>query len=362
VRSFPGSYNDGKTAARRRVSVTAERDGLRIADESGAPLDRFLYSEIEAVDELAAPGELRLKRRGGAARLAVADDALLSALPPEVARTIMHGGSRRGPVRGLLGVSLGICAAAVFLWLAFPFAVGAAAGLIPVSWEEALGDWVLGDAIEFFSLIEDGPPGTCQSPSGHAALDGLVDEFAAVADAPYRFEALVLDMEMVNAFALPGGKIVLFRGLIDFADSPEEVAGVVAHEMGHVIERHGTEVILRNLGLAALVDALMGGAQGSWAGDVGEALIGLSYSREAENEADTAALGLLHGTGIRADGLGRFFERIGERHGDMPGALNLLSSHPSSEARARMVAAAGSGGTAGMSDAEWQALREICGG
>ncbi len=89
-------------------------------------------------------------------------------------------------------------------------------------------------------------------------------------------------------------------------------------------------------------------------------MIGLSYSREAECEADTAALDLLHGTGVRADGPGRFLKRIGERQGDMPGALNLLSSHPSSEARAKMAAAAGSGGTAGMTDAEWRALREIC--
>jgi predicted Zn-dependent protease len=166
---------------------------------------------------------------------------------------------------------------------------------------------------------------------------------------------------MTNAFALPGGAIVIFDGLIEFAETPEEVAGVLAHEMAHVIKRHGTEALLRSYGLELLIEALTGSAGGGVAGGIGETLLGLSYSRDAEGEADRTGIELLLEAGLRADGIGRFFERFDEGPGDMPAALNLLSTHPSSETRARLADEAGSGGAPAMSEADWQALQVICG-
>jgi len=96
------------------------------------------------------------------------------------------------------------------------------------------------------------------------------------------------------------------------------------------------------------------------AGGIGETLMTLSYSRDAEHEADLAGIGLLQEAGLWADGLGRFFERFGGG-AEMPGALSLLSTHPSSESRAELARRAGTAGAPAMSEVDWQALKVICG-
>jgi predicted Zn-dependent protease len=235
------------------------------------------------------------------------------------------------------------------------------AAVIPVSWEQALGDWVLDDVLEFLALFDDGEAELCEDESGTAALATLTGELAAASGSPYNFRVLVVDFGMTNAFALPGGAIVIFDGLIGFAETPEEVAGVLAHEMAHVIKRHGTEALLRSYGLELLIKAVTGSAGGGGAGGIGETLLSLSYSRDAESEADRTGIELLQQAGLRADGISRFFERFDEVSGDLPAALNLFSTHPSSETRARLADEAGSGGAPAMSGADWQALQEICG-
>jgi Zn-dependent protease with chaperone function len=79
---------------------------------------------------------------------------------------------------------------------------------------------------------------------------------AAAPGSPYHVRLLVADSPVVNAFAAPGGRIVVFRGLLEKTGRPEELAGVLAHEMQHVVLRHPLEAILRQISLRALAAVL----------------------------------------------------------------------------------------------------------
>ena len=170
----------------------------------------------------------------------------------------------------------------------------------------------------------------------------------------------VVRMKEPNAFALPGGYIVLFDGLLDFAKTPEEVAGVLAHEMGHVIHRHGTQAMLRQMGLAVIFDFLMGGG-GSIGAELGSMVLALSYSREAELQADGTGIEVLREAGLRPIGLAAFFKRLQSEAGDVTGPFQILSTHPSFAARLDRLKGVEDEGEAAMSPAEWAALNAICG-
>ena len=176
-----------------------------------------------------------------------------------------------------------------------------------------------------------------------------------------KFTFTVLDTPMVNAFALPGGYVYVTRGLLSLAGNEAEVAGVLAHEIGHVTARHGTQAILRSLGLEVLFGLMLGELGEGLFGGIGASLLSLSYSREAEAEADRVALALLGETGIGTQGLSAFFTRLAKGGPELPAALQLLSTHPSHEARARLFANAGGAEGPAMSASDWAAFKEMCG-
>ena len=159
-------------------------------------------------------------------------------------------------------------------------------------------------------------------------------------------EISVIDSDTVNAFAAPGGQIGIFRGLIDEARSPAELAGVLAHEMGHVIKRHPSEAMVRSAGYSILVAALVGDTSSAMqiAARTGETLLNLAHSRSAEAEADRTAELMLNRAGYDSSGLDTFLTRIGQgARRNTPGTG--LSRQPPADPGAGAVAA--QAGTAG---------------
>jgi predicted Zn-dependent protease len=112
---------------------------------------------------------------------------------------------------------------------------------------------------------------------------------------PYVFQVRVVDSPVVNAFAAPGGYIVIYKGLLQMTQSPEEFAGVLAHEIQHVINRHVTRQLLQQASMGIVFGAMTGDLNGamSLGVQVASLLGGLSYSRDAEEEADSEAIKLL---------------------------------------------------------------------
>ena len=163
----------------------------------------------------------------------------------------------------------------------------------------------------------------------------------------------------VNAWAAPGGYLAIQSGLIDQARGPEEVAAVLAHEMAHVLERHSLEGIIQRLGLAILLSAVFGDAGGIVV-EAGQALANLSYSRDAEREADRVGIALMHAAGLDATGMAGFFQRLEAAGQDGPPAL--LSTHPAPADRVETARALARPGAPPWSDAQWQAIQRICTG
>lgn len=147
----------------------------------------------------------------------------------------------------------------------------------------------------------------------------------------YTYEFHVAEDTAVNAFALPGGVIVVNTGLIDLTARPEELAGVLAHEVQHVELRHSVRAMVKGLGLRALFALATGDIGGSL---IGEAVVGmtdLKFSRDDESEADRLGLDSLIEAGIDPSGMPAFFEKMGKQAGEAP--IAFVSSHPSSADR-----------------------------
>lgn len=147
----------------------------------------------------------------------------------------------------------------------------------------------------------------------------------------YPFEIHVVDSPMVNALALPGGQVVVFTGLMEEAASADEVAGVLAHEIQHVMKRHVIKRIVSSLGWRAAAAILLGGSDlSSVAVGAGE-LLELSYGRDQELEADREGVRLMAQAGLPPEALASFFEKLRAKEAiRMP---ELISTHPGTDKR-----------------------------
>ena len=358
---YRASFNDGKSAATYDVILRLLPEGLRIDDAAGRMLDLWTYQQLQAVDEGASARPFRLRARDDPhARLVIEDPRFLEDLIKQAPwfrpRT---RALRRGFGRLALG-AVGVAAVVSLFWIALPAVAGLGARLIPVPFEEALGEKTLYETLAVFEIQRGRELKICETGAGLAALSGLVGRLSEATDSPYEFKVIVVDLDETNAFALPGGYIVLFDGLIRFTDSPEEVAGVLAHEMGHVIHRHGTQSMFQQLGLSLIFDFLMGDVGGSWGGQLGGFVIAMSYSRDAEYEADDAGVRILKEAGIRPGGVSGFFRRLMEAEGDIAGDLQMLSTHPSLDSRLERLKSLEDSGAPAMTEEEWAAFKAIC--
>jgi predicted Zn-dependent protease len=357
---FRGFYSDGNTAEMRPATVRLGGATLTVSGAKGELLADWPYRDLRLIEEVYAGQPVRLRsKNGGDARLVVREPGFLDALGRHSRHMRSNNLQKSRALPRALGWGAATVATVVGLYFALPILAEPIASLMPLSWEERMGQNVRGQALAILARNTK----ECAAPEGKAAVDALVQRLAATTETRYSFNVMVIDSPVVNAFAAPAGYIVVFRGLLDKASSAEEVAGVVAHEMGHVIERHGTEALIRQLGLNAILGALLGDASGvgSTAAEVGSQLAVLSYGRAAEREADRVGVDMLNKADIRGAGLVAFFQRIGkEQGGDSGGVLRYLGTHPPTGERAADIETRALGKGDAMSAAEWQALRKIC--
>ena len=359
-----GRYYDGESAVRREVAVQTAPDGLRIV----APADRreiafWRYGELRPVDEVRGDGPRRIRPRRGGGRLVLADRALIAEVEAHAPRLAARGRGGAGlglRWTGLLAVSVAVLLGV--LWFGLPRFAGGVARLVPAEWEAALGDRLVEPVVRNLALFDPVETAAfCTDPHGRAVVEALTRRLAPGAEeSPYRLQVQVVTLEMSNAFALPGGRILITEGFLRAAESPDEVAGVLAHEIGHVIHRHTTAAMIEGLGLAFLFGGLLGDFGTGAAAWAGEVLIGLSFRREAEAEADESALDLLQRAGVSTQGLADFFARVEEEVGDAPAFLHPLTAHPSTASRRRRAARGAADHPPSLGERDWRSLQEIC--
>ena len=156
-------------------------------------------------------------------------------------------------------------------------------------------------------------------------------------DSRYTYHWYIADDPSINAFAVPGGYVVVNSGLIKASDSAEEVAGVLAHEMQHVEQRHTLKNLIRRLGWRAVLSLAIGNVSGSALGSAAVNLGDLKFSRDLESEADLGGLAALKNAGIAPSGMLSFFSRLAKQDGK---AVPFLSDHPASAQRLQALRAA----------------------
>ena len=315
---FSAWHFDGKTAVRRVVEVQAEGKHFTLIepDRLHGP---FGFAELRYVGEQSGAAVYRLDGDDGW-RL-----GLTGPVPAELSPMLPAKRKYGGVIDriGLGPASIAFALASVAVVAVVVMSPQWLAPLVPASAEKKLGDAMVGDFGGRF----------CDAPKGRAALAKLTQSLDPNAK---ELQVEVANIDMLNAIALPGGKVVLFQGLLDQAKSPDEVAGVLAHEIGHVRQRHVMQGMLRQMGLAVV----LGGFDGNGGATLNNVLA-VTYTRESEKEADDHSIKAMAKAAISPQGTSEFFERLArmdgsdtmDKNGQGRTLANYTSSHPLSDDR-----------------------------
>ncbi len=361
-----GTLYDGR-AARGQQAVLRVTEGALVitsedTDRSGDGTLVWPMNEVELA-EIPAPGapvRLRCAATPGVIFLVKDADgvAALTRLLPHLLDSSRRHRRRLGFTIAAAGVSAIVTLAVYFGW---PQIARNLAYRIPVEWEERVGKATLSRLETVF-----GKPCTrAEDRPGLKALDALADRLAEGRDLARPANVRVIDWSYKNAFALPGGYVIFTSGIIEFMEGPDELAGVLAHEIGHVERRHVMIALVQNWGFDLLLSVIFGGGGGT-ASDVSYLLLSSAYSRELEREADAVGLELLAHSGISSTGFARLFERFeAERDKQDTGKslrlLDFIRTHPKTESRIERARGAVDADTPAMTEDEWAAVKAICG-
>ena len=347
------TFLDGTSSRRRDVT-------LKLADvcevlDGETVVASWPFADLRRAD--GAVGTLRLMCISAPllARLEIRDPALAAEL------------ERRAPsldadLPGTKGVTVIVAwsvAALVSIVLMVLYVVPLAADrltpLVPYAVEKRIGEVV----DKQVKVIFDGKQ--CESPEGKAAFIKLVDMLRRAGDIDATADAAVISNDTANAIALPGGKIYVFEGLLAKAENVDELAGVIAHELGHVKNRDGLRGLIYNGGTSFLIGLLFGDVTGSSAIIfASRELFQASHSRDSERSADQTTIEVMRKLGRSPKPMGEFLLRVtGKEKGK---GLALISSHPLSEDRLARMSQQDASPTAPplLSASEWAALKAIC--
>lgn len=347
-------FYDGSSSRRRSVELRFA-EALEIV-ENGAVIASWKYPDIHRAE---GRGEtLRARSIAGAelARLEIADKDLAALLLARAPRFDAVEKERSSAFK-IVAWSLAAAASIVLVALyGVPYAADQLTPLIPQSFERRLGDVAQRQVGMMFDSR------ACERAEGKAAFEKLLRQVREAGGLETAVTSRVVSSTTPNAIALPGGATYLFKGLLDKAESPDEIAAVLAHELGHVAHRDHMRAMIYNGGTSFLVGLLFGDVTGAGAATFAAAAIfNASYSRDAETRADGFAIDAMHRLGRSPKGLGELLSRVaGTRSGAGP---MILSSHPlTSDRLARMTQEdRPATGPALLTPAEWTALKGICG-
>lgn len=344
-------------AAERIVGLRLDRDWLGIDAASPNPV----WWPAREIRVFAEGDAWRVERHGQSASPAtlLVHDSELPALlhnwrPASAAET----GAGSGAWQWLATAALLAAGLIVFTWkIALPWIGASLASTVPVEWETRLGTQMA----------------AAMAPSAIRSNDrqslGLLKRISGALEAHleqgrrYSYNVALARAPEVNAFAAPGGSIVVYCGLVETMDSPELLAAVLAHEMQHVAHRHSTRALFRNFALRAVIAMLLGDPAGGFAQAAGQ-LGQLKYMREDEEEADREGLRLLARSGFDPGAMASMLRRLEAAGGSGPESLSWLDSHPAPARRIRLLEkiplTAASAAAPAISSHEWEGLQHTC--
>lgn len=342
-------FYDG--TSNRKRSVTLRFGGAMEIVEDGAIAATWPYADVRRADgkkvlRLLCTSALPL------ARLEVADAGAAGRITSHFPK--LDDGRGAAQTGRIVGWSLA-AAVSIVLVIVFgiPLIADRLAPLVPNAVEKRIGEAVDRQARTIFGGQ------ACTRPEGQAAFNKMMDKLKTAGGFESPLQAQVLSSNIVNAYALPGGKVYLLDGLLQRAKSVDEVAGVMAHELGHAQNRDGLRKIIQTSGSSFLIGLLFGDVTGGGAVLLAaRTMLDASYSREAETRADGFTIKAMHGLGRSPRPMGEFLVRVtgGGR------IATVIDSHPISADRLDRMKEQDRPETGApiLTEAEWQALRAIC--
>jgi predicted Zn-dependent protease len=323
MQPFEILYYDGRTSVSHQASLSLERDYWVITYGPEFEL-QTLHWEITQVERDMGFTSLFIFRYGGFPQqtLECKDENLLTELKrlyPEKAffekpiNVLLRGNTTAlvSLTMGLIGILL------ISYFYILPWFSEKVAGQIPVSTEISLGETLFGNTITHYKKND--------------TLTARVNDFVKEIDfkTNYPIKVTVVDQDEMNAFALPGGNIIVFDKLLGKMKSADELAALLAHEVSHVHYRHSLKNIFRSLSGYLLISLLFNDINGITAilADNSNMLLNLNYSRNLETEADQKAVEILKANGLNLNGLVGLFTLLQEENNSVA-TIKLLSTHP----------------------------------
>ena len=327
--NFPAQLFDGRSAIPQGGRLSLDPSELFFVPERGAS-HTWSMGEVHSVQRVA--NEIHLILSGATPqdpeqRLSVFDLAFEKVIDAALERS---GGSIRVGVQrvarriGGLGWMLIALVALPLAYAAYAIALPHLHVLVSHEREAALGELVYEAMGSTWATIED--------TQFKRIADRMVEELRDP-DLAFDLRVDLIDMDIPNAVALPGGRILIFRGLLSTAPSADTLAGILAHEIAHVEQRHGLQHVLRSIGLIQFAgNAVGGGIDGLETAEtiveLSSGLLILKHSRDHEREADSIAISKLRRTGRSAQGYLEYFELDPAEYGDLPESMGWISTHP----------------------------------
>lgn len=398
------TYYDGKSARPRPVRIGPRPSGegaLRIYDLE----DRMLYWDwpvpeiITCASLKDSPLQLRRSKDTGE-RLVVDDLAarqfMISCLEPQLKERKLRKIRNWGVGTGVVWLLIAL------LWFNMNTVLSVALNVIPESWEGSLGHESREQLARILALKPTGPIPWCTGEGGVKALNLLtvrlgmtpveLDESSEsgngglneepkyggagdISEQPGAVEVTVLKASLPNAFSLPGRRIVITSAMIDEADNPEQLAGVLAHEMGHLTERHSAKRMIRAYGIGLFFQLVAGqGELFNSLGGLGNVLIENKFSREDEALADRLAVRRMAAAALNPVALADLFAKFQdkeskERDKSITSPMwEYFSDHPDFDKRIAEIRAlteetkmpAAVSAPPVLNAQEWTDLRNIC--
>ena len=305
---FTGVFFDGRSSQKHRVDIELTPQEIILKEPGHEPI-RWAYPHLRWAAET-SPFHIEhhvADKIGEHLETLVVEDrdfyASVLKIAPESFAATGKGPSFNWKLYSA-GMLILVFFAYVFIKTVPSFLADQMVDKIPVEWEVTVGQ----------SILKMLPVAQKPDPEVRKVLQDTVDllEQSVKGDQPYDLKVYILPVKQVNALALPGGPIVIFEGLLSKAESPEELAGVIAHEIQHILLRHSTRGILRNMAESMLVAVLLGDMNSVMEGVINLAgeLETLGLSREMETEADQKGMELILAANIDPHGMIRIFEKL----------------------------------------------------
>jgi Zn-dependent protease with chaperone function len=323
--AIKANYSDGLSARSIPALLSVDAARLRIHNQdTGALLASWPLDTVSASSSYAVQTVL-LSSVGGASELQMPTSDFIARIRPYLKRHSwaekFTGVERRN--RKLIALSTVCVAVIVLLVFGLRLATHRVARMVPLAAEKRL----------FAGLAYDLPGMVvCSAPETDIALHDLSLELSKKSERTFMpIEIHVIRTPMPNAFAFLGGRIYFTSGFLEQAGSVDEIAGVLAHEMEHIAQRHVLMHVLDSYGYAAILGPLAGGKEFNPAMLAG--LLQLKYSRADEASADAGAGMRVDRAGYSRRGMAEFFERIEGKELKTPAVLEFLSSHPATKER-----------------------------